>query len=118
MAALRRAYATVLGIIVDDKPESLPAGDYNSDLHVVGPWVADRKLGKGTYKYHGVHIHHQGTLSRTGETENLPMSFRLFDFGLHLWADSSGKKGASVALTVTRPRPRGQSGKRSATARR
>ena len=43
--------------------ESLPAGDYTSDLHVVGPCVADGKLGGGTYKYHWVFIHKGGTLT-------------------------------------------------------
>ncbi len=43
--------------------ESLPAGDYTSDLHVVGPCVADGKLGNGKYKYHWVFIHKGGTLA-------------------------------------------------------
>ena len=40
-----------------NKPESLPAGDYDSDLHVVGPCVADGVNGGGVYKYHWVFIH-------------------------------------------------------------
>ena len=43
--------------------QSLPAGDYNSDLHVDGPCVADGTLGAGTYKYHWVFIHSGGTLT-------------------------------------------------------
>ena len=43
--------------------QSLPAGDYNSDLHVAGPGpcVADGKQGGGIYKYHWVFIHQGGT---------------------------------------------------------
>ncbi len=42
--------------------ESLPAGDYNFDLHVTGTCVADGTLGNGIYKYHWVYIHDGGTL--------------------------------------------------------
>jgi len=51
------------GITDPLKPESLPAGDYNSDLHVVGPCVADAKNGTGIYKYHWVFLHQGGTLT-------------------------------------------------------
>ena len=53
-------------------PESLPAGDYGSDLHVVGPCVADGKFGQtdestptasSSYHYHWVFIHKGGTLT-------------------------------------------------------
>ena len=47
----------------NDSDTSLPAGDYNSDLHVVGPCVADGKNGGGMYKYHWVFIHSGGTLT-------------------------------------------------------
>ena len=43
--------------------QPLPVGDYNSDLHVVGPCVADGTLGAGIYKYHWVFIHNGGTLT-------------------------------------------------------
>ena len=43
--------------------QSLPAGDSNSDLHVVGPCVADGTLGAGIYKYHWIFIHNGGTLT-------------------------------------------------------
>ena len=43
--------------------QPLPVGDYNSDLHVVGPCVADGTLGGGIYKYHWVFIHNGGTLT-------------------------------------------------------
>lgn len=43
--------------------QSLPAGDYNSDLHIVGPCVANGKNGGGVYKYHWVFIHNNGTLT-------------------------------------------------------
>ena len=43
--------------------QPLPVGDYNSDLHVVGPCVADGTLGIGIYKYHWVFIHNGGTLT-------------------------------------------------------
>ncbi len=49
--------------IGNNEPESLPAGDYNSDLHVVGPCVADGKNGGGIYKYHWVFVHSGGTLT-------------------------------------------------------
>ena len=65
------------------KPESLPAGDYNSDLHVVGPCVADGKNGDGVYKYHWVFIH-QGSASNS----ILSGTLTFIDAQLDLYANS------------------------------
>ncbi len=43
--------------------QSLPAGNYTTDLHIVGPCVADQTKGNGIYKYHWVFIHNGGTLT-------------------------------------------------------
>ncbi len=66
-----------------NKPESLPAGDYNSDLHVVGPCVADGKNGGGVYKYHWVFIH-QGNASNSV----LSGTLTFLDAKLDLYANS------------------------------
>ena len=67
----------------NNQPESLPAGDYNSDLHVVGPCVADGVNGGGVYKYHWVFIH-------AGNTSNaiLAGSLTFNDAQLDLYANS------------------------------
>src|ERR1039458_280847 len=43
--------------------KSLPAGNYGSNLHVVGECIADGTQGGGIYKYHWVFIHNGGALT-------------------------------------------------------
>jgi hypothetical protein len=43
--------------------KSLPAGNYDSNLHVVGECIADGTQGGGIYKYHWVFIHNGGALT-------------------------------------------------------
>ncbi len=43
--------------------QSMPAGDYNTDLHIVGQCNADGVNGGGIYKYHWIFIHNNGVLT-------------------------------------------------------
>ena len=101
------------GITDPDNPESLPAGDYGSDLHVVGPCVADGKLGHpgdstlvpgGSYHYHWVFIHNGGTLTFSDAQLDLIASSILVLNGGTLQAgsdndtDAIGAKGGLVTI--------------------
>ena len=42
--------------------QSMPAGDYNTDLHIVGACNVDGVNGDGVYKYHWIFIHNNGVM--------------------------------------------------------
>ena len=101
------------GITDPNNPESLPAGDYGSDLHVVGPCVADGKLGHpgdstlvpgGSYHYHWVFLHNGGTLTFSDAQLDLIASSILVLNGGTLQAgsdndtDAIGAKGGLVTI--------------------
>jgi hypothetical protein len=76
------------------KEESLPAGDYSSDLHVDGRCVADGTQGKGIYKYHWVFIHKNGKLTFNDAKLDLYASSILVLNGGTLTAGAPDENGA------------------------
>ncbi len=81
--------------------ESLPAGDYDTDLHVVGQCNADGKLGNGLYKYHWIFIHNGGTLTFSDLKIDLYASSILVLNGGTLQAGSPSDTGAITGpLTI------------------
>lgn len=78
----------------DKGNNSLPAGDYNTNLHVVGNCVADGTQGNGIYKYHWVFIHSGGKLTFQDKKLDLYASSILVMNGGTLQAGTPDVNGA------------------------
>jgi hypothetical protein len=78
----------------DNGNNSLPAGDYSSNLHVVGRCIADRTQGDGIYKYHWVFVHDGGVLTFQDKKLDLYASSILVMNGGTLGAGTADDNGA------------------------